>query len=265
VQAAVQPESTPQVLDEAAPMPPQHRFAHLRGQGLKISAVVIAALGVSTAMMMWTQPQAFGLASPTSDSVAPTKARNQAGSEVEITELKETPKPSAKPKYALGKNKPEALEPGALQAPAALQAPLTQAASQTVQPATVPKASAGKPEAANRATTSPTRFTDLGLAAQWLKTLPPQAYLIWYATSVSLEEAQAIQKKYPSLATSVIVTTYKPNQTRAQFTVVSETFESAGKAYLALKSATYPTTVWVRQVKDVQQELNASSGSDRRN
>ncbi len=239
--------------EQSAKSLPWKRYIPVRSQGLKIAGIVGLALIISTAMMMWTQPEAFGLSAgkPAASKPIPPK------SAIEITEWKETPREPAKP------------------APAFIQAPLKPSVQISPQtPTPTPRVEA-KPNAqtpgatGQSAPTKPetsvkTRFNDLQVANQWLRDLPQQNFVIVYASSLTLADAQTIQKKYPSLANSTILQTFKDAPANIRYTVTSDVYESAGSAYRNLKSDTFPPSVWVRQVRDVQKELIASNGADRR-
>ena len=230
-------------------------FLPVGHQGLKIAAVVIIALVISTAMMMWTQPGAFGL--PTGKPVAAKPALSNPP--IEITEWKNDPGPSAQ---------------GASTSSQAPVSPTARPSSDAPKPNLKPEAKpatlgAGATRAQLLATIKPevpakTRFNDLKVAGQWMQELPPQGYVIVYGTSPTLAEAQALQKKYTSLAGSIIVQTFKDTPANIRYTVSSEGYDSAALAYRDLKSDTFPAGIWVRPTKDLQKELVQASPTDRR-
>lgn len=239
--------------EQSAKSLPWKRYIPVRSQGLKIAGIIGLALVISTAMMMWTQPEAFGLSTAKPANAKPIASKDA----IEITEWKERPRDLAKPVPAFIQTP---VSPGPQISPQALAtAPRGESKSSVPATGATRQSSPAKSEASVK-----TRINDLQVANQWLRDQPPQNYVIVYASLLTLADAQAMQKKYPSLTNSFIVQTFKDVPKNIRYTISSDTYESAGLAYRDFKSDTQPPGVWVRQVRDVQKELIPLSGEDRR-
>lgn len=212
-----------------------------------------SALIVSTGLMMWMQPQAFGIG----PQVTPT---NQASSEkLEIIESASPEVTPPKPKFIRAGNGTtvSSAQPKLLK-----EQPVTESTDKsqlsTTRSAPVTAVSAAASEPAKR-------LNDPQAAAQWLRSLPPQTFLIWYASPPTYDAALELRRSYTTLASSVIVSTMRAGQKNPIFAIVSEPFDTAGQAYQALKTGAFPKGNWVRNAKDIQAELAAMPAVERRN
>jgi hypothetical protein len=262
--------------EEVATKAMRTKRAFSKQQGLKAAGLIGAALLVSTGLMMWTQPQAFGLAAET-PSTKPVKTTQR-----EALEIVESATESAA-KNSLMANKPAPAPPTS---PSRNSASTGSVSPEAARAVAKPPASVAQSPAANTTTNppdkqqpvanatsastsdqpkAPGRTQDPVTAARWLRSLPGQHYVIWHGALKDLEEAKNFRGGHQALASSVIVTTRRNGQNNPIYAVISEPFETAGQAYQALKAPGYPKNNWVRQIKDVQAELTSPSTAERSN
>ena len=191
-------------------------------QNTKLVLGVALALFMSTLMMLWLQPEAFGLKSAqpvaaiTLKSPAPTAP---------------VPEPSATPPA----------NPGEAPAPVA---PAEEALRTPALMAKTPAESAIEaPEG-----------TQEGQA--WLRKLDANSFLLQHGTSNSCEKVLDIQRKHPALKNAQIVAAYRPGEKLAHFVIVSGPFSEVGQGYEASKRPGIPRS-WVRPTRSLQEQLKS--------
>jgi outer membrane biosynthesis protein TonB len=280
---------------------PHEQGGKRRSQILKLGALLGSALVISTGLMMWMQPQSFGIADGKAGSAPTEAAGGDAGTRVKPGTPKPAPAPVPTTEPRSKAASPELLKPTVEPAkptveptkPAAESAkPVAEPVKPVAEPAKTAQASAqisnpkaaevrsaseaaGKPAAAPAASASPKpaaqpesdlakRLGDPATAAQWMRELAPGSFVIWHAVFPSYDAALAYRKSHRVLERSVIVSTWRSGQNGPLFAVISAPFASAAQAYAALKSDTYPQGNWVRPARDVQAELTAPNAGERR-
>ncbi|MFZ9679241.1 MAG: hypothetical protein ACO3BH_12875 [Quisquiliibacterium sp.] len=273
-----------------------------RSQLLKLGALLGSALVISTGLMMWMQPQSFGIADdkagsaqteapggdagtrvkpgtpkPAPAPVPTTEPRSKAASPEPLKPTVEPAKPTvepAKPTVEPAKPIAEPVKPvgepaNTAQASAQISNPkaaeVRPASEAAGKPAAAPAASASAKPAAQPESDLAKRLGDPAAAAQWMRELAPGSFVIWHAVFPGYDAALAYRKSHRVLERSVIVSTWRSGQNGPLFAVISAPFASAAQAYAALKSDTYPQGNWVRPARDVQAELTAPNAGARRN
>jgi hypothetical protein len=189
----------------------------------KLAIGIALALSASTLMMLWIQPEAFGLPSgkkiPTpslqSPQLAPTlpaAAPAQSSTEPVKTDIASATPPTSSPAAAMAKTPAEL----ATEAP---EAPLQ--------------------------------------AQSWVKQLDPDSFLIQHGTANTYEKVQEIQRRFPALKDAQIVAAYRPGEKLAHFVIVSGPYSPINKAYDAAKRSGIPNNSWVRGTRNLQDQLKA--------
>ena len=270
-----------------------------RSQLLKLGALLGSALVISTGLMMWMQPQSFGIASGKASNVPAEATDGKSGTSVQPAAPKPALAPASepRPKNANAESLKPASEPvrpapepvrpvaepvkpvaepvksvsdPAKTAPASTQTSKPQAAEVRAPTELATKATEAPPTsalpkpAAQADTDLARRLGDPAAAAQWMRELAPGSFVIWHAVFPGYDAALAYRKNHRALERSLIVSIFRSGQNGPLFAVISAPYASAAQAYAALKSDTYPQGNWVRPARDVQAELAAPNAGDRR-
>ncbi|MEK7344258.1 MAG: hypothetical protein AAB176_01065 [Pseudomonadota bacterium] len=196
-------------------------------QNTKLTLGVAFALVMSTLVMLWVQPEAFGLKSGQPVAAAPLKSPQLP-----------TPAPAPSPT-------PAATLPG--------------------NPGNAPTAAVVTPEEAQRAP-APMAKTPAESAIEvpegtqegqaWLRKLDANSFLLQHGTANSYEKVLDIQRKHPALKQAQIVAAYRPGEKLAHFVIVSGPFSDVGQGYEASKRPGIPRS-WVRTTRSLQEQLKS--------
>lgn len=217
----------------------QHRGAsalnslRLSGGGTKSAAVwfrhnhklalgIAFALVMSTLMMLWIQPEAFGLK-------------------------------AAKPMATASLVSPQLAAPATNVAPAAQENPNT-IASQT--PATSPQAPAQAAMATTPVETAIETPEGTQQGQAWLSKLDADSFLLQYGTASSYAKVLDIQRRHPPLKDAKIIAAYRPGEKLAHFVIVSGPYSNLGQGYEAAKQPGIPRS-WVRPTRGLQEQLKS--------
>jgi len=194
----------------------------------KLSMAIGSALIASTLIMLWLQPEAFGLNSL--------------------------------------KNKPPQPKAQVLPLPP-VASPNSAASAPITSENNAPKAAALPPSAPPTALVQ-TRAEpsieapDAAVQAQgWVRAMDPNSFLIQYGTSTTYEKGLDIQRKFPELKESRIVAAYRPGEKLAHFVIVSGPYTPAAQAYEAAKRPGLPSGSWVRSTRNLLDQLKAPSST----
>lgn len=190
-------------------------------QNSKLTLGVALALFMSTLMMLWIQPEAFGLKS--AKPMAPTP-------------LKSPQLPVPTPAATVPANPGEAPAAAAVAPEEALRAQAPMAKTPAESAIEVPEA------------------TQEGQA--WLRKLDANSFLLQHGTSNSYEKVLDIQRKHPALKNAQIVAAYRPGEKLAHFVIVSGPFSEVGQGYEASKRPGIPRS-WVRPTRSLQEQLKS--------
>lgn len=194
----------------------------------KLSVAIAATLLASTLVMLWLQPEAFGLNS--------------------LKNSPPSPKSQALP-----------LPPAALPSPAA-SAP-TPADNNAPKADALPPVAPPASQVQTRAEPS-IEAPDAAIQAQaWVRAMDPNSFLIQYGTSTTYEKGLDILRKFPELKQSRIVAAYRPGEKLAHFVIVSGPYSPANQAYEAAKRPGLPQGTWVRSTRNLLDQLKAPAST----
>jgi hypothetical protein len=186
-------------------------------RNVKLTLGIAFALVMSTLMMLWIQPEAFGL-----KSVKPVVAA-----------------PLVSPQLPSPATSAAAAASPAPEAPAPVSAPAP-AAQMAVTPAE-----------------PPIETPEGSLQGQaWLKKLDPSSFLLQHGTASTYERVLDIQRRHPPLKDAQIVAAYRPGEKLAHFVIVSGPYSNLGQGYEASKRPGIPRS-WVRPTRGLQEQLKS--------
>lgn len=195
----------------------------------KLALGIAFALVMSTLMMLWIQPEAFGL-KPAKPVVAAPLVSPQLA----------TPSPAqaAPADSASASSAPES--PTTNASPA--QAPIAQSAPAAMA-TTPPEPAIETPEG-----------TLQGQA--WLRKLDANSFLLQHGTATSYAKVLDIQRSHPPLKDAQIIAAYRPGEKLAHFVIVSGPYSNLGQGYEASKRPGIPRS-WVRPTRGLQEQLKS--------
>lgn len=188
-----------------------------------LSLGLLGALSLSTLLMLWLQPEAFGI--PTSQKA-----------------VKPSPVTPARPSAPTDTTP---LSPTST-------APKAQGTAEVVTPMV---------SAATPATPSTDSPQDTLRAQTWVKGMDPQSFLLQYGTANTYSKALDIQRRLPAQQASDIVAAYKPGEKLAQFVVVAGPYALVNDAYIAARQPNMPNGTWVRSTRNLQSQLVTTSAA----
>ena len=188
----------------------------------KLALGIALALSASTLMMLWIQPEAFGL--PPAQKVSAPKLQSP--------QLSQT-LPTIPP-----------VEPAR--------------ESEKAETAATPGPNSADVPMAKTPTESAVEAPEATLQAQaWAKQLDPNSFLIQHGTANIYEKTQEIQRRFPALKDAQIVAAYRPGEKLAHFVIVSGPYSPISQAYDAAKRSGIPNNSWVRSTRNLQDQLKS--------
>jgi len=200
-------------------------------QNHKLALGIAFALVMSTLMMLWIQPEAFGLKAAKPVVAVPLVSPQLA-----------TPSPASAAPTA-------AVSASASSAPEISTTNASQAQVSTPQPA--PAAMATTPAEPEIETPEGT------LQGQaWLRKLDANSFLLQHGTDSSYAKVLEIQRRHPPLKDAQIIAAYRPGEKLAHFVIVSGPYSNLGQGYEASKQPGIPRS-WVRPTRGLQEQLKS--------
>jgi hypothetical protein len=196
----------------------------------KLALGVAFALVMSTFMMLWIQPEAFGLQSAKPVAAVPLTSPQLASPSPAHTAASATP---SAPAASENPNTPGA----------AAQVPSTQAPAQAAMATTPAEPLIETPEG-----------TLQGQA--WLRKLDANSFLLQHGTASSYAKVLDIQRRHPPLKDAQIIAAYRPGEKLAHFVIVSGPYGNLGEGYEASKRPGIPRS-WVRPTRGLQEQLKS--------
>ena len=191
----------------------------------KLALGIAMALFMSIMMMLWIQPEAFGLKSAKPMASPPLKSPPLAAAAAAPADAAAAPEQAAQ---------------------------VTSATSATsAAPAPAPALMAKTP--AETAIEAPEATLE---AQAWLKKLDANSFLLQHGTSNSYEKVLDIQRQYPALKQAQIVAAYRPGEKLAHFVIVSGPYRALAQGYEASKQPGIPRS-WVRPTRSLQEQLKS--------
>jgi hypothetical protein len=196
----------------------------------KLALGIAFALVMSTFMMLWIQPEAFGLKAAQPIAAVPLNSPQLA-----------SPSPanaaaSAAPSASAASENPST-------SGSAAQVPSTQAPAQAAMATTPAEPVIETPEG-----------TLQGQA--WLRKLDANSFLLQHGTASSYAKVLDIQRRHPPLKDAQIIAAYRPGEKLAHFVIVSGPYSNLAEGYEASKRPGIPRS-WVRPTRGLQEQLKS--------
>ena len=206
-------------------------------QNNKLALGVSFALVMSTLMMLWIQPEAFGLKAAKPVVAAPLTSPQLTG----------LSNPTAN----------NAATPGAASEPSSV--PTVQEGPSVVTPPTqTPSPQAPAPVAMATTPAETAIETPEGTlkGQEWLRKLDANTFLLQHGTASSYAKVLDIQRRHPPLKDAQIIAAYRPGEKLAHFVIVSGPYSNVGQGYEASKRPGIPRS-WVRPTRGLQEQLKS--------
>jgi len=203
----------------------------------KLALGVSFALVMSTLMMLWIQPEAFGLKAAKPVVAAPLTSPQLTG----------LSNPTAN----------NAATPGAASEPSSV--PTVQEGPSVVTPPTqTPSPQAPAPVAMATTPAETAIETPEGTlkGQEWLRKLDANTFLLQHGTASSYAKVLDIQRRHPPLKDAQIIAAYRPGEKLAHFVIVSGPYSNVGQGYEASKRPGIPRS-WVRPTRGLQEQLKS--------
>ncbi|WP_322992344.1 hypothetical protein [Limnohabitans sp.] len=206
-------------------------------QNNKLALGVSFALVMSTLMMLWIQPEAFGLKAAKPLVATPLTSPQLAGPSNPATNNAATSgvasEPSSMPAVQEG---PTAVTPPT-------QTPSSQAPAPVAMAITPAETAIETPEGTLK-------------GQEWLRKLDANTFLLQHGTASSYAKVLDIQRRHPPLKDAQIIAAYRPGEKLAHFVIVSGPYSNVGQGYEASKRPGIPRS-WVRPTRGLQEQLKS--------
>lgn len=201
-----------------------------------LALVLIPALTLSIILMLWLQPESFGVKIPSTKLV-----KNQDTSTPIATPLPLTPATPAVPATTVADSTPVS-PPG----PSAAPQPAPSPAGQTSPATTVPS-----PQPAINA-------SDIRQTQTWIKGLDPQSFLLQYGTAKTFDKALVLLKSLSDIQNTAIVEAYHADDSVAHFVIVSGPYAQVNDGLVAARKPGIPNGSWVRPTRSLQTQIKTA-------
>lgn len=198
-----------------------------------LALLLISALTVSTLLMLWLQPQSFGLKIPPTRTVKSQDAAPPSAPSAPSAPI--TPSASSAESSPVSTTGPSA---------AASAAPISNEQSS-------PAASGPSPQAANAS-------TDTRQTSTWIKDLDPQSFLLQYGTAKTYDKAVELLKSLPDVKNTAIVEAFHTGESVAHFVIVSGPYAQVNDGYVAARKPGIPNGSWVRSTRSLQTQIKTA-------
>jgi cell division septation protein DedD len=201
-----------------------------------LALVLIPALTLSIVLMLWLQPESFGVKIPSTKVV-----KNQDTSTPIATPLPLTPATPAVPATPVADSSPVS-PPGPSAAPQPAPSP-------TSQPS--PATTGTSPQPAINA-------TDIRQTQTWIKGLDPQSFLLQYGTAKTFDKALDLLKGLSDIQNTAIVEAYHAGDSVAHFVIVSGPYAQVNDGLVAARKPGIPNGSWVRPTRSLQTQIKTA-------
>jgi hypothetical protein len=198
--------------------------------------VLIPALTLSIILMLWLQPESFGVKIPSTKLV-----KNQDTATPIATPLPLTPATPAVPATTVADSTP--VSPTG---PSAAPQPAPSPAGQTSPATTVPS-----PQPAINA-------SDIRQTQTWIKGLDPQSFLLQYGTAKTFDKALVLLKGLSDIKNTAIVEAYHAGDSVAHFVIVSGPYAQVNDGLVAARKPGIPNGSWVRPTRSLQTQIKTA-------
>jgi hypothetical protein len=201
-----------------------------------LALVLIPALTLSIILMLWLQPESFGVKIPSTKLV-----KNQDTATPIATPLPLTPATPAVPATTVADSTP--VSPTG---PSAAPQPAPSPAGQTSPATTVPS-----PQPAINA-------SDIRQTQTWIKGLDPQSFLLQYGTAKTFDKALVLLKSLSDIQNTAIVEAYHAGDSVAHFVIVSGPYAQVNDGLVAARKPGIPNGSWVRPTRSLQTQIKTA-------
>ena len=201
-----------------------------------LALVLIPALTLSIILMLWLQPESFGVKIPSTKLV-----KNQDTATPIATPLPLTPATPAVPATTVADSTP--VSPTG---PSAAPQPAPSPAGQTSPATTVPS-----PQPAINA-------SDIRQTQTWIKGLDPQSFLLQYGTAKTFDKALVLLKSLSDIQNTAIVEAYHAGDSVAHFVIVSGPYAQVNDGLVAARKPSIPNGSWVRPTRSLQTQIKTA-------
>jgi hypothetical protein len=201
-----------------------------------LALVLIPALTLSIILMLWLQPESFGVKIPSTKLV-----KNQDTATPIATPLPLTPATPAVPATTVADSTP--VSPTG---PSAAPQPAPSPAGQTSPATTVPS-----PQPAINA-------SDIRQTQTWIKGLDPQSFLLQYGTAKTFDKALVLLKGLSDIKNTAIVEAYHAGDSVAHFVIVSGPYAQVNDGLVAARKPGIPNGSWVRPTRSLQTQIKTA-------
>jgi hypothetical protein len=201
-----------------------------------LALVLIPALTLSIILMLWLQPESFGVKIPSTKLV-----KNQDTATPIATPLPLTPATPAVPATTVADSTP--VSPTG---PSAAPQPAPSPAGQTSPATTVPS-----PQPAINA-------SDIRQTQTWIKGLDPQSFLLQYGTAKTFDKALVLLKSLSDIQNTAIVEAYHAGDSVAHFVIVSGPYAQVNDGLVAARKPGIPNGSWVRPTRNLQTQIKTA-------
>jgi hypothetical protein len=184
-----------------------------------IAWILIPALTLSTLLMLWLQPQSFGIKTPT-----PPVVKSQ---------------PSSTPIAPIGDSSSASPPESSAAANPAPNIPAS------------PAPSVIEPDPQPVDTSKDTRQT-----RTWIKGLDPQSFLLQYGTAKTMDKALEVLNGLADIKNTAIVEAYYPGESVEHFVIVSGPYAQVNEGYIAARKTGIPNGSWVRSTRTLQSQID---------
>ena len=201
-----------------------------------LALVLIPALTLSIILMLWLQPESFGVKIPSTKLV-----KNQDTSTPIATPLPLTPATPAVPATTVADSTPVS-PPGPSAAPQPAPSPAGQTSPATTGPSPQPAINA----------------SDIRQTQTWIKGLDPQSFLLQYGTAKTFDKALVLLKSLSDIQNTAIVEAYHADDSVAHFVIVSGPYAQVNDGLVAARKPGIPNGSWVRPTRSLQTQIKTA-------
>jgi hypothetical protein len=205
-----------------------------------LALLLIPALTLSILLMLWLQPESFGLKIPSTKLV-----KNQDTATPIATPLPPTPATPVVPVTPVS-DSPPVSPPGPSTPPQATPQP---ANSPTGQPSTATTGPSPQPAI---------NATDIRQTQTWIKDLDPQSFLLQYGTAKTYDKALDLLKSLSDIKNTAIVEAYHTGESVPHFVIVSGPYIQVNDGLVAARKPGIPNGSWVRPTRSLQTQIKTA-------
>lgn len=191
-----------------------------------VTWLLMAGLALSTLLMLWLQPQSFGIKTPTQPAVKSTPTATSPSVSKPTNDVAPTPASAA----------------------STAESPVPKESASPVVPPVINPI----PQVANTG-------ADIRQTKTWVKSLDPQSFLLQYGTAKTMDKAVEVLKGLSDVKNTAIVEAFYPGDSVAHFVIVSGPYTQVNEGYVAARKPGIPNGSWVRSTRTLQAQIDPAS------